>query len=270
MEGIQEALVSAAIEGQELLGTFCPRVERPSPVQFLRDFVLPNKPCIVTGVMDGWPAMQRWDDDFLCARLGDKQVSINVTPDGRGDAVTKEGYFAMPEERWMRFDEFLIKLRDKESDEVCYLSSQNDNLRQEIGHPLLQDVPQSLAFADDALGQKPDAVNLWMGDSRALTTLHKDHYENLYAVVQGCKTFTLYPPAALPLLYPAQCTPKTYRKVGASWTLADSKHDEPGSTRPWITVDPEKGANEECPLFRHAAATKVDVRRGEVWVCVFV
>jgi len=270
MEALQDCLVAAAVEGQELMGTFCPRVERPTPVQFLRDFVLPNKPCVVTGLMDDWPAMRRWNDDYMRERLGDKQVSINVTPNGRGDAVTADGYFAMPEERSMRFDEFLIKLRDNSAgDEVVYLSSQNDNLRQEIGDALLQDVPPSIPFVDEALGHTPDAVNLWMGDSRALTTLHKDHYENIYCVIHGCKRFTLYPPAALPLLYPAQCTPKSYRKTASGWTLEDSKYDEPGSTRPWITADPEAGPNEKCPLFRHAIATKVDVCRGEVrvWSC---
>ena len=84
---LQESLVQAAIEAQELAGTVCPRVERLTPAQFLRDFVLPNKPCIITGLMKDWPAMRHWtDDDYLRAKLGDKKVSINVTPNGRGDA----------------------------------------------------------------------------------------------------------------------------------------------------------------------------------------
>lgn len=33
-----------------------------------------------------------------------------------------------------------------------------------------------------------------MGDGRAVTSLHKDPYENIYSVVRGSKTFTLLPP----------------------------------------------------------------------------
>jgi jumonji domain-containing protein 7 len=264
---LQRELVQAAIEAQELVGTSCPRVEKPTPAQFLRDFVLPNKPCVITGLMDDWPAMQKWSEDYMCACLGDTKVSINVTPNGRGDAITSDGYFAMPEERSMRFDEFLAKLHDKVSDEVCYLSHQNDNLRQQIAasrKSLMQDVPASICFVDEALGCSPDAVNLWVGDERAMTTLHKDHYENIYAVVQGSKIFTLYPPAALPLLYPRQCPPKAYHKAGDRWTLADSPYDEPGATRPWISVDPQAPDFERFPLFRHAVPTRVEVHRGEV------
>jgi hypothetical protein len=67
-------------------------------------------------------------------------------------AVTPDGYFAMPEERLMSFDEFFLKLREKDTPDVFYLSHQNDNLRQQIGDALAQDVPASISFVDEALG----------------------------------------------------------------------------------------------------------------------
>ena len=45
--------------------------------------------------------------------------------------------------------------------------------------------------------QSPDAVNLWIGTSKSISTLHHDPYENLYAVLRGRKHFTLYPPTDL-------------------------------------------------------------------------
>ena len=33
-----------------------------------------------------------------------------------------------------------------------------------------------------------------MGDHRAVTSMHHDHYENIYCVVRGSKTFTIIPP----------------------------------------------------------------------------
>lgn len=35
-----------------------PRVENPSPVSFLRDFVAPNRPAVLTGLLGEWPALQ--------------------------------------------------------------------------------------------------------------------------------------------------------------------------------------------------------------------
>jgi jumonji domain-containing protein 7 len=56
----------------------------------------------------------------------------------------------------------------------------------------------------------PDAVNLWIGDDKSVTTIHsgeylspsrnhimtmfEDPYENIYQVIRGRKLFTLLPP----------------------------------------------------------------------------
>ena len=47
-------------------------------------------------------------------------------------------------------------------------------------------VPE-LDWAREAFDQSPDAVNFWMGDQRAVTSMHKDPYENIYCVVRGHK-----------------------------------------------------------------------------------
>lgn len=39
-----------------------------------------------------------------------------------------------------------------------------------------------------------------MGNQYSITSFHKDHYENLYAVITGSKTFILLPPTDLPCL----------------------------------------------------------------------
>ena len=63
-----------------------------------------------------------------------------------------------------------------------------------------------VSWASEAFGTDPDAVNIWMGNSESVTSMHKDHYENLYAVVRGQKTFILHPPTDI------HCIPyKTYK-----------------------------------------------------------
>jgi hypothetical protein len=49
--------------------------------------------------------------------------------------------------------------------------------------PLLHDVDESLCLARAAFGNDPEAVNIWIGDERSVSSVHKDHYGSaLYRV----------------------------------------------------------------------------------------
>lgn len=61
--------------------------------------------------------------------------------------------------------------------------------------------PETISFAEQAFGVAPDAVNLWIGNEQAVSSMHKDHYENCFYVCCGEKIFTLCPPADAPFLY---------------------------------------------------------------------
>lgn len=88
---------------------------------------------------------------------------------------------------------------------VLYYSRQNDCFRNEL--PSIYEatrhvIPASLDFAEEAFGTgAPEAVNLWMGDERSVSSMHKDPYENMFYVASGEKLFTLCPPADAPYLY---------------------------------------------------------------------
>ena len=47
--------------------------------------------------------------------------------------------------------------------------------------------PGIASWADEVFGGPPEATNLWIGDERSVTSFHKDHYENMYAVLCGTK-----------------------------------------------------------------------------------
>lgn len=82
---------------------------------------------------------------------------------------------------------------EHESKGVYYLQSQNSNLTSTPLSPLLSDLPTNLPFAEPVLGD-PEAINIWMGTDASVTSTHRDPYENLYLVLRGQKTFTLWPP----------------------------------------------------------------------------
>ena len=114
-----------------------------------------------------------------CSESGTQQAptpaEVNISGSPSNDLVAKE------RSQWSA------------KSQIAYLSYQNDSFREQFA-PLQQDVPPSIDFAAAAFGNEPDAVNLWIGDERAVTTTHVDHYENMYAVVEGEKHFHLLPP----------------------------------------------------------------------------
>ena len=60
---------------------------------------------------------------------------------------------------------------------------------------------EDLQFAYESFNASPDAINLWIGNHQSLSSIHKDHYENIYIVLRGQKKFTLLPPTDRPFLY---------------------------------------------------------------------
>ncbi|PSR72924.1 hypothetical protein PHLCEN_2v11227 [Hermanssonia centrifuga] len=154
-------------------------------------------------------ATTRWTDEYLAKQCGESPISVAVTPNGRADAITRGPderlYFAEPHVEHMSMAEFLVRLssgHDSQStdSEVVYLQSQDGNLFSSTPDvesefsALSSDVPKDLPFITEALGSPPEAVNLWIGDSRSVTSIHSDPYENIYSVIRGSKTFTVFPP----------------------------------------------------------------------------
>jgi len=143
---------------------------------------------------------------------------------------------------------------------IYYIQKQCSNLMKELSC-LLPDVEEDIKFGSEAFGVSPDAINFWMGDKRAVTSMHKDNYENLYCVLRGEKTFTLIPPTDRPFV-----PYKTYPL--ARWQENRSTNqfeiiDEEGSV-PWVAVDPIHPDLKTYPDFSHAKTITVKVQAGEM------
>ena len=232
-----------------------------------RDFVAPNKPCIITGVVGAWPAASRWGDDaYLRAATGASPVAVNVTPHGRGDAVLPSAehggnVFVLPREERMPFGDFLVALDaslDDARSAVPYVSAQDGSLTRDFP-ALAADVPAELPWATEAFGTHPDAVNMWCGNDRSVSSFHHDHYENVYAVIAGEKIFTLLPPCDSRLLRRRRCPVGRFeRGDNGGWHVA---LESPPRRVSWATVDPhpEAGGPAADPAF-----VEVTVRAGEI------
>jgi peptidyl-lysine (3S)-dioxygenase / protease len=171
-----------------------------SPLEFYRRFVSKSVPVVLLNAMESpqWRHVREcWrDHEYLVSRADeDTVVTVDVTPFGYGDAVLllddhnhDDAVFAMPEERTMSLREFFRAFHDRNHDDgVPYLSHQNDSLRDEFPR-LYEEVPPCLSLAKEAFGNEPEAVNIWIGDERAVSTMHKDHYEVRWASWVFCRS----------------------------------------------------------------------------------
>lgn len=140
----------------------------PDPLSFLRNFVAHNRPVLVKGGVSHWPALDKWSPEYLVQRLGDSEVTVTVTPDGLADSAVGE-MFMMPEERGMKMADFIERLNVTKQNEVFYIQKQNSNLTDEFKE-VFSDVDSEINWASEAFGKKPDAINFWMGDERAVTS----------------------------------------------------------------------------------------------------
>lgn len=61
-----------------------------------------STPVILTGMLNSWPCLEKWNCEFLGKTNGDLVVSVDVTPAGHGDCVIDDKTFVQPEQRQMR------------------------------------------------------------------------------------------------------------------------------------------------------------------------
>lgn len=252
-----------------------------TPLTFLREFVCPSKPCILIGAIDHWPALSFWGDlANLRTHAGDATaVTLTWTPDGRADAIdTADNRFSLPHEEVTTFQEALDVMQGKTNTATIpngspYLSSQNGSLTREL--PGLVRHISSFLVAEEALGGNPEATNIWIAPQSGtqwippVSSLHKDSYENLHAVVCGRKLFTLLPPTDAAYLYVERVpVAKHVHTPSTGWSKEAVREAGTASptTVPWCRVDPDSpdlDLKKDFPLYNLASPVRVEVNAGE-------
>lgn len=261
-QSVTKTLAAFSLEAHDLyLNNSVPYLDAPpGPLQFYRDWINPNRPCIIRNAFSHWPALSRWTPDYLREKVGSKVISVAVTPNGYADAVAGDR-FVMPEERRMTFSSVLDIIEGKvQASGVFYVQKQSSNMLEELPE-LADDIERHIPWMSTALGKLPDAVNFWLGESNAVTSMHKDHYENLYCVISGEKHFLLLPPTDRPFIPYGLYQPATYcQQDNGEFKVVDENAEKV----PWIPLDPLEPDLERFPQYQHAQPLHCSVKAGEM------
>lgn len=233
-------------------------VEHPLPLsRFHQDYLLARRPVIIR-VGDlaeiGWRT-HRWDAGYLIDKVGPRSVIVQL----RRSGIFGAGYSPEAFQR-MRFDQFVQSVMGDEAQrEDLYLNLQDmDKL---MTPPLLQlmgDFGLPIYFRDLPV----QWINLWMGRTRhvAKSQLHHDFHDNLYCVVEGAKTFTVFPPEDARYLYPAG------RVSGVEPNGVIHYEPDPAvKHKHFSQVDTELVDTRRFPEFRHARPQRAEVAAGDLF-----
>ena len=157
--------------------------------RFRSEFEIPNRPVLITGLMDAWPAMESWRIDNFCAKYRDVPLKTN-------SRSTNGKRFRM------RTFDFLAYCDAWNGEKPLYIFDKKVLL----SHPeLLADYTVPPYFSEDLFelmedDDRPDYRWLLLGPNGSGSPFHTDpHNSSAWnAVIEGCKRVSFYPPEVIP------------------------------------------------------------------------
>ncbi|KAF3770712.1 hypothetical protein M406DRAFT_320480 [Cryphonectria parasitica EP155] len=107
------------------------------------------------------------------------------------------------------------------------------------------------------------------GNSRSVTALHLDNYENIYVQVLGQKHFVLLPPHSHPCVNRKPLRPATYARSDKddSLDLVMDPALSPGEEAEFVTFaiwDPDRPAENPTPYSKLAEPIRVTLEKGDM------
>jgi ribosomal protein L16 Arg81 hydroxylase len=172
-----------------------PRVPKLSRQAFLDEHYAANRPVVMTGAMDDWPAMTRWTDEELKRRFGDRVVEVqaNRNTDANYEINQTKLRTEMP------LAEFVDLTATVGETNNYYITANNSGKNKAALRELWDDV---VVFPEYLRNDDPSNRGFfWFGPKGTVTPLHHDLTNNFMAQVRGRKLVRLIAPYHLPNLY---------------------------------------------------------------------
>jgi hypothetical protein len=158
---------------------------------FHREFYAANRPVVVRGLADDWPARRLWSLDHLAKRLAGRQVRVQWNRSAAQDYERNVERHATTKP----YDEIDRRLRDREPSNDFYVTANNADQNRSAFAPLFDEVgeiPDLLAPGGARAGF------VWIGPRGTVTPWHHDLTNNLLLTLVGCKRVRLVAPYDTP------------------------------------------------------------------------
>jgi len=161
--------------------------------EFLRDYYSAQRPVIITGMMDEWPALKKWNLAYFSKRFGERQIEVQFgRTTGENYEIEREKYL-----KTIRFADFIDLIRTSGVTNDFYLTANNNSNNKKCLPELWDDIVQIPEYLDGR-----DRMNgfFWMGPAGTITPFHHDLTNNFMAQVIGRKRVKLVPSWDMPLM----------------------------------------------------------------------
>jgi len=225
-----------------------PRVDRPSPRVFHREFVSRLRPVVIAGIADQWPAISLWGAAYFKRTLPETEVPVEVWERG-GPGNDPADYLRKVRREAMPLGKFLDLVLGAGKESSSRYLAQYPILR--AAPRLLEDIrpPEEYMRAPAFLPRTLAArlrldPALWIGPAGAVTTLHFDSTHNLFVQISGAKKVILIPPGQSAFLY----YPCRDFGLNLHFSPVDVEHPDPN----------------RHPRFARATPREITVRPGEM------
>jgi hypothetical protein len=160
--------------------------------EFLCDYYSTNRPVIITGMMDDWPAMKKWSLDYFAQNFGDRQVEVQMGRESNANYETEQAKHISA----IKFGDFIEKVRTAGETNDFYLTANNNSANRSALSELWDDIVQIPEY----LTSNPAGGFFWMGPAGTITPFHHDLTNNFMAQVIGRKRLKLAPLCDLSLM----------------------------------------------------------------------
>jgi hypothetical protein len=182
--------LSRARGGSDVIG----RRSRLSRTEFFEEYYHQNRPVIITGMLDDWPARTKWSLDYFREAYGDRDVEVQM---GRESDENYE-VNGPKHKKLMPFREYVDMVESAGRTNDFYMTANNGSHNREALAGLWEDIPVIDEYLDP---RSAETGFFWLGPAGIKTPFHHDLTNNFMAQVIGRKRVKLIPLHDTPFVY---------------------------------------------------------------------
>ncbi|MBO9713779.1 cupin-like domain-containing protein [Sphingomonas sp.] len=201
-------------------GLQIPVLDKPDAATFYRDYYRAHRPVVLRGIVDHWPARERWSLEHFAQLLGDRPVRVQwdreADADYEGNADAHGAH--------QRFSEIARRLADPQPSNDFYVTANNADWNRQVFAPLYGEIDGIPGILRDGGAQNGF---IWIGPKGTITPWHHDLTNNLLLQIVGRKRVRMVASHDTPLM-------RNHRHCFSSWKTEELLPGPAGEGRPAV------------------------------------